>query len=151
MKTATHDSPAWGTRANFIIRSDLSTHGMPGRFEQLWAKEVGKFEFEICCIPFFSYGLFLGDIVVTDNEYLIQRVITSNGHQTIRVAISDPERIDSVHELLHAWAEDQQELYEWCGKGYLAMDVPPCRLDGIDFDFLETHCDAGEIEYEVDE
>lgn len=39
---ATHDAPAWQERANFIIFADLSSAGMPGRWEQLWARQLGE-------------------------------------------------------------------------------------------------------------
>jgi hypothetical protein len=39
---ATHQLPAWGDKANYILQADLSTYGMSGRFEQLWASEKEK-------------------------------------------------------------------------------------------------------------
>lgn len=45
-----HAEPAWRERSNLIINAPLPE---AGRFEQLWTKQVGENQFEICCIPFF--------------------------------------------------------------------------------------------------
>ena len=37
---ATHGAPVWKERGNFLIFADLSLAGMPGRWEQLWARQL---------------------------------------------------------------------------------------------------------------
>jgi len=49
-----HETPVWRERANFIIGAALDA---PGKWEQLWARQVGPNRFELCCIPFMTYGL----------------------------------------------------------------------------------------------
>lgn len=44
------------------------------RSEQLFARQLGPHRFELCCIPFFTYVLSLGDIVETDESYNVIRV-----------------------------------------------------------------------------
>jgi hypothetical protein len=58
---ATHDYPAWRAQANYLIMADLSPWGLQDRWEQLWASQVAEDEFILCCIPFFTYGMALGD------------------------------------------------------------------------------------------
>jgi hypothetical protein len=41
----------------------------------LWARQVGDRRFEICCIPFFLYDVALGDVVETDENYSLVRVV----------------------------------------------------------------------------
>jgi hypothetical protein len=43
-----HETPVWRERANFIIGAALDA---PGKWEQLWARQVSPNRFELCCIP----------------------------------------------------------------------------------------------------
>lgn len=52
----------WRDSADFIITAALPE---AGHFEQLWAKNVGENQLEICCIPFFLDDVALGDVVET--------------------------------------------------------------------------------------
>jgi hypothetical protein len=91
LDVVTHESPAWRERANFIIAArldeDANKEGLV--WEQLWARELGENIFEICCIPFFSYGLALGDIVETRpydaKRYVVSSRLKTKGHFTLRV------------------------------------------------------------------
>src|SRR5690625_5461577 len=67
-KIAVHAHPAWRDKANFMIFADLSESGLSGRWEQLWSRQLSETEFQLCCIPFFTYGLALGDRVTTDRK-----------------------------------------------------------------------------------
>ena len=58
-KIATHPGPVGRERTNFIVQLDLAGHGMPGNFEQCWTRTDDHRLFELCCIPFFTYGLSL--------------------------------------------------------------------------------------------
>ncbi len=62
-KIATHDDPVWRERTNYIVRLDLTDDGMPGCFEQMWTRTEEEQRFELCCIPLFTCGLSLGDVV----------------------------------------------------------------------------------------
>ncbi|UAL29269.1 DUF4265 domain-containing protein [Nocardioides rotundus] len=88
---STHAEPVWRERANFIINAPLPE---AGRFEQLWAKQVGENQFEICCIPFFLYDLALGDTVETapqgSRQYVLSRVLNRSGRYLPRVLRAAP-------------------------------------------------------------
>lgn len=58
-----HENPVWRDRANCILQADLTGHGLPGRFEQVWARDLRNGTYELCCLPFFTYGFALGDVV----------------------------------------------------------------------------------------
>jgi uncharacterized protein DUF4265 len=100
---------------------------MPNRWEQLWARRLGDSDFEICCVPFFTYGVHLGDVVAAgprgELDWVVTAVTVRNGHRTVRVAVSR-ERADALHERLHAVAASLGTAHEWHGAGYLALDVP---------------------------
>jgi len=150
-KIATHNSPAWIDKSNFIIRADLSNHNMAGRLEQLWARKLDGTVFEICCIPFFTYGIALGDKVETDNEYTVQRVTEKAGHKTLRIAVAKKNKAAKLHEILHEWVEKKELTYEWYAVGYLAVDVTPNTHLPIDDPVLRELSESGDISVEVDQ
>lgn len=46
--------PSLGGRSRpFIIRAELSSHGLDGNFEQLWVRTDDRKVSELCCVPFF--------------------------------------------------------------------------------------------------
>ena len=137
--------------SDFFIRADLSAHGMTGRFEQLWVKKVGEKQFQISCVPFFTYGIALGDTVQTDDDFTFQRVIAKAGHRTLRIAVGNKSRQDQLHEVLHRWVDNTGLLYEWYSPGYLAVDLPIDSQGKVDMSILDQLTGAGEISVEVDE
>jgi hypothetical protein len=146
---AWHYNPVWPS--DFFIRADLSCHGMPGRFEQLWVKKVGERQFQICCVPFFTYGIALGDTVQTDDEFTFQQVVAKGGHKTLRVVVAIKEKQDQLHETLHEWVDNTGLLYEWYSPGYLAVDLPPDAQGKLTFPTLEQLNEKGKISIEIDE
>jgi hypothetical protein len=68
-----HQHPVWRERVNFIVHAELPEPDLPKQFEQLWTRQVGPDEFEICCIPFFIFDVNLADIV---------RAVPKAGHPT---------------------------------------------------------------------
>lgn len=148
----THREPAWGRKANCIIMADLTNYGMRGRFEQFWARYIDTTIFEICCIPFFTYGIALGDRVETNAEYIIQEVIEKRGHRNLRVAAAvKKKKIDEVHIILHEWVESTGLAYEFHCAGYLAVDLPPVVQGEVSFPTLEQLSEKGQIRFEIDE
>ena len=148
---ATHEAPVWGQKADFLIRADLAGHGLPGWCEQLWAHQIEDFAFEICCIPFFIYGIALGDVVETKADFTIDRVLEKSGHRTLRIAVANQEEQDELHVVLHDWAASTGLLYEWQAPGYLAVDLPPgTRVDEIT-PALDTLIKTGRVSTELDE
>jgi hypothetical protein len=84
-----HEAPVWRERADFMIAAELRKADQPMRWEQLWARQVGDAEFEVCWIPLFLYDLALGDVVATvpvnDRRYVVQRVLRPSGRYVFRV------------------------------------------------------------------
>jgi hypothetical protein len=83
---ATHSDPAWRDRTNFIARLHLGPYDMPGRWEQCWTHTEDQRLFEMCCIPFFAYGISLGDTLSIDRNTGAHQVLGKSGHRTIRFA-----------------------------------------------------------------
>jgi hypothetical protein len=86
-----HDFPAWREHSNFIIAAKLVEPDSPNewRWEQIWARKIDENLFEICCIPFFTYGLALGDLINTKpsngRQYVINEIVEKSGHITYRI------------------------------------------------------------------
>lgn len=98
-KIVTHSDPVERTRTNYIIR--LAVNDPPDdHFEQVWTRTDDRITFELCCIPFFPYGVSLGDLVrvATDGTF---EVVQKSGHQTIRVIILDAEFAHVKHTEFH--------------------------------------------------
>jgi hypothetical protein len=122
---AVHEAPVWRERANFIIGAPLPEEG---RAEQLWARQLGDERFEICCIPFFVYDLALGDVVETDANHDVVRVVERSGRFVFRVWFGEAfhPRQEVADELAELGA-----LLEWSSANLLAVDAAD-----------ETHAEA---------
>ncbi len=94
-KVFVHLQPARRDLADFIIgmRCESAIAG-ECEWEQLWAKKLSINSFKICCIPFFCYGLALGDIVETASDtacgrdYMVTSVVEKSGNFTLRIMFS---------------------------------------------------------------
>ena len=139
---AAHRNPALRHAANFMIFADLSIEGMPGRWEQLWVKKLDEYEFELCCIPFFTYGMALGDRVSTgpkgDKKYVIQSVVSKSGHLVYRVWFGDVEKKKEVVESVESFVRSMNWLFEWNSENLLAVDLPSNQCQQEFIAFLET-------------
>lgn len=97
----THSDPVDRARSNYIQR--LAIEDQPGQSEQVWTHTSDNQTFELCCIPFFPYGISLGDrLAIRDDGSF--KVLEKSGHQTIRVMILDEayahERHTDFHDLI---------------------------------------------------
>jgi hypothetical protein len=80
---ATHVHPAWRDRADYIFKYSLEGHD-DREWEQMWGKKNDDNSITICCIPFFAYGLALGDVVEIDHKSVFIRLKQESGNLTIR-------------------------------------------------------------------
>jgi uncharacterized protein DUF4265 len=125
---AIHDAPVWREQANFLIFADLSDGDLHGRWEQLWARQLGDDEFVLCCIPYFTYGMALGDHVRTGptkgRKYVVSAITACSGHRVVRCWLKDAtlkgrERLESVlgaGNLLHEWSSTNLVAIDVAGK-----------------------------------
>ena len=122
-RIATHRQPP---DADYLVHADLEPHGMAGAREQLWVKQVGEGRFLMRSLPFFTFGVALGDEVSTDESLTIDAVVRRSGHRLIRVAV-ERDRAEPFHEELHPLLDEERLVHEWRGFGYVAIDIPPER------------------------
>ncbi len=144
---ASHEQPACRADANFLIFADLSQDGMTDRWEQLWAHQLGEGEFRLCCIPFFAYGLALGDQVVTapsgDKKYVIQSTVARSGHIAYRVWFGDAENTDESRDRIEQYVRSKGWLSEWSSENLLAVDIPSEQDEADVRSFMAEHADRG--------
>src|SRR5262249_40233579 len=115
----------------------------------LWAFKISETLFEICCIPFFTYGIALGDKVECNHGFTVQRVTEKSGHKTLRIAVVSKNSQYHLHEVLHKWVENTGLFYEWYAPGYLAVDIPHSQTK-VDMSVLDQLSRVGEISLEID-
>ena len=139
-----HAEPVWRDRADFIIGVPLPEDGLT---EQLWARRLDESNlFEICCIPFFAYDLALGDVVETDTDYDVTRVVRRSERLVFRVWFGDSfhPRQDVADELIALGA-----LLEWSSVNLLAVDVAETTQGQVVADFLAQRESDGQLRYET--
>jgi hypothetical protein len=143
---AIHSEPIWRDRANFIIATAIDSGNTDFATEQLWARRVDDSHFELCCIPFFAYDLALGDVVETDNTYMVRRVSTESGRYVFRVHFGDsPYPRDEIACELTA----RGALLEPSSTNLLAVDARDRVHAERVAAFLQEQEDLGRLIYET--
>ncbi len=123
---------------------------MPGRWEQLWAQSIDRDrKFKICCVPFFTYGLALFDVVVTRGteapDLVVKTVFRRSGHRVVRLVIQDPDSVSSFHPVLHEALVHSGLYYEWHTPGYVAVDLPARGADRELLRALDRQLTSGQL------
>ncbi|WP_167739665.1 DUF4265 domain-containing protein [Streptomyces subrutilus] len=120
-----HEDPAWRREKNYMVTVDLAPFDLAGMREQLWLREIEEGgSYEVCCIPFYAYGLALGDVVSKSGTDAVESVISKSGRRVLRVFFTDPRpRTDSRSELRNV-VNSTGLLSEWNGDRHVAIDVP---------------------------
>ncbi len=135
--------------ADFLLRVDLTDHGAPGHFEQLWAKQIGALQFQIASIPYLTYGISLGDIVETDDLYDYIRVLVRSGRRVLRISIANVALLEPMRRRIQKWIDGSGLLHEWLNGNYVAIDYPSENEPRPDMDMLERLFKGGDLFYEV--
>jgi hypothetical protein len=145
---AQHEKPVWRERADFIIGAPLDE---AGKWEQLWARQLAPNRFELCCIPFMTYGLALGDVVETEtqngHEQLVSRVVEPSGRFAMRVWFLETTVADEVAERLAAMGC----LLEWRSHSsqLLAVDVSDEAATHAVAEMLRPYENEGLLNFET--
>jgi len=120
---AQHLNPVWREKSDFIILAFLETKDNHNHWEQMWAKKTGEKTFILCCIPFFTYGLNLGDEVACDSNHQIQRVLSGSGNLTYRIwfkDVTDP----TTKARVESKTKEVGGVHEWSSENLLAVSIP---------------------------
>ena len=150
---AVHLSPVWRDKANFLIQADLSSVELPGKWEQLWARQLEDGRYELCCIPFFAPGLALADQVDVapkdGREHVVHSLIAGSGRVAARVAFVNDAVFDQLARQIIDDMRAANCLFEWYTTRYLAIDIADRptfqRMNKV----LADYAASGNIKYEV--
>ena len=143
-RIATHQQPP---DAEFLVHADLEPHGLAGAREQLWVKQVDERRFVMRSLPFFTYGIALGDEVSTDETLTITGVLTRSGHRLLRVAV-EGDAADDFHQEFHPLLDEERLVHEWRGLGYVAIDLPPERDLSRLTEWIDSRARSGSLRCE---
>jgi hypothetical protein len=142
---AVHTEPAWREQADFIVGARFEIDSVEAS-EQLFARRVGALTFEICCIPFFVYDLALGDIVLTDEQYTVVRVIEPSGRYVFRARIeADAANKTAMWDQLVALGA----LVEKSSERFWAIDAKDDAFAQAVADQLQRWESSGSLTYET--
>jgi hypothetical protein len=110
--------------------------GPDGEVETLWANPVGPGQYALDNLPWYAYGVSLGDIVEADADasgggrvLAFRRVVRKSGNRTVRVILEVREPGGD------AWTFESERLlarlaelgcgYEGYNRRLVALNVPP--------------------------
>ena len=143
-REAAHREPVWRARSNFVIAAQVPDGG-DTEAEQLWARQVAEHRFEVCCIPFFVFDIALGDVVETDDDYLVRRVVESSRRSVFRVWFGQSfhPRSEVAEELTGLGA-----LLEWSSANLVAVDAAGSRAGAVK-SFLEQRQRLGQLLFDT--
>jgi hypothetical protein len=121
-KTLQHLNPIWRDKANFIIGIEVPSPvpEIDMAWEQLWSKQLSENRFCICCIPFFARNISLGDDVVTNTDYMIQKVVKPSGQFTYRVWFGDSKE-PNIRSIIIDEVNQIGCLIEWYSNNLLSI------------------------------
>jgi hypothetical protein len=147
-RIATHNDPVMRDRTNYIIKVALDSHGLPGEFEQMWARTDEQGGYELCCIPFFTYGLSLGDRVAWSDTRRDAKAVSKSGHKTIRFAFQDRTVASDRHAEFHGDLVATGCLLEFFSDGYGALDIADEAQERAVLDVLGRWFEEGALSWE---
>ncbi len=137
----------WRDKSNFIIGAHSEKEDQEV-IEQIWSKQITDFTFEICCIPFFTYNISLGDIVKTDTNYKISEVIQPSGHYTFRVWFGDSS-VPNIRETVVSDVTKMECQIEWYSENLLAIDASSILTAQPLADYLQEKENRMELHFET--
>ena len=133
-----HMSPVWWDRANWTFKAFVENEDGENQWEELHGQiTMTERRLILCCIPFFTYDLALGDEVEVNEQMELVRVVTRSKLTTFRIWFGgqSEETIEQVVGEL----EPMKVIMEWSSKYLLALAVHT----GVDEQNLIGYLKAG--------
>jgi hypothetical protein len=148
-KTYQHLNPVWKEKANFIVGARIDdSDGIITGWEQLWCKLLDEELCEICCIPFITYNIALGDKVRINSDHWITEVVERSGHFTFRVWFGETHD-PTIREQLIIRSQQLNCLSEWYSTNLLAISAPTSGIALGISGFLDQQEKSGLLSYET--
>ena len=106
--------------------------GPDGEVETLWAIARGDRRYELDNLPWFAYGISVGDVVDAapdeDGTLVFQRILEKSGNRTVRVMLEQMESSDQLTFESQRTLDQLQAAgcdYEGMNRRLFAINVPP--------------------------
>ncbi|WP_206308864.1 DUF4265 domain-containing protein [Streptomyces sp. A1136] len=139
-----HEAPVWRDEKSLMAMLDLAPFDLQGMREQLWLRQVGvEGNYEVCCIPFYAYGLALGDVVQKNESGNIDRLIRKSGRRALRILFAEPRPLSDSRSALRRAVHIAGLLSEWNGDRHVAIDVPNLSAMQPIFDCVQGEIQGG--------
>ncbi len=147
-----HSLPLWHDKVDSFIMADVTDDEDEDQWEKIWTRRVEKERYEICCIPFFTYKIALGDIVRADWMGAFRWVVEPSGRSVFRVYFEpefDPSTREArIRDVLNGIADLGGEM-EFYNEDLLAIDAKNKDIADKVIEFLKEWEDNTELlEYE---
>lgn len=142
---ATHVHPAWRDKANYIFQCRIESKNDRNEWEQMWGTVIGDNTFMVCCIPFFVYGLSLGDIIKIDENRNFD-IVEKSMNTTIRIWTADVDvekKSSFITKVLQL--SDDAEMHS---TDLIAVSVDNNRVTEM-LDFLKFETGKSDVIYEI--
>lgn len=145
-KFLVHPSPVWRDLSNYILQLLVDAEACPDEFEQVWTALQEDGSHVLCCIPFFLYGLSLGDQFekLPSGSF---RILSSSGRITIRVWMADATPLEKAN--LVKQCQECGCLIERSSENLIALDCENAdRANAVQI-LLGKYASEGKIQYEL--
>ncbi|MEW2634834.1 DUF4265 domain-containing protein [Streptomyces sp. NPDC048389] len=119
----THEDPVWRSEENYMGMVDLVPFGMANSLEQLWLRPTDGESYVVSCIPFFAYGLALGDTVILRDGRFVTSVHGRSGRRALRVMFTESPEVSQLCSMLRDMLISHELMSEWNGDRHVAVDV----------------------------
>ncbi|WP_329557472.1 DUF4265 domain-containing protein [Streptomyces sp. NBC_00696] len=138
-----HEEPAWRGEEHYMAMVDLAQFDLPGMREQIWLREIDKAgEYEVCCIPFYAYGMALGDVVSKGESDTVGPSIRKSGRRALRVLFTAPRPLADSRLSLRRALDSVGLMSEWNGDRQVAIDVPDMSVMQPVVDAIQSEIQA---------
>jgi len=99
-----HPKSAWSERADFVANVTIGDETDELKYEQLAFEQLGGDRYRLCSVPFFAYGLHLGDEVELERRPVVgltpSRVVTRSDYWVLRAFVEPGESAQRLERLL---------------------------------------------------
>lgn len=99
-----HPKSVWSERADFVANVTIGDETDELKYEQLAFEQLGGDRYRLCSVPFFAYGLHLGDEVELEPRPVVgltpSRVVTRSDYWVFRAFTEAGESAQRLERLL---------------------------------------------------
>ncbi len=112
------------------------------RAETLWVQSLGNDEYKVDNLPYYTYGVSLGDVVyapitLADAVPTFQKVISKSGNRTIRIYFSSTPTREASKDMILKTLVGFGCDYEGANSRYFSINVPPSSDLAMIYQYLD--------------